>query len=303
MKSINLNQAHQVEKAKLNHALDKLKLRRPPPTKSTSASHLPKSHHIFTSVRIEIPKFGVPNILLRSPLFGIANSGNSRIGDRDLASYGGTSISVDGPQFTQTHLDVLMAVLQIYWRQSENTRRSLNINAILKELKRGTSGRHRRELKMQMKLLTTTRVLIVNRHGSTIFRGSLLLNEQKNTALDEFSIAVPFEFGNLFREGYTRIDLIERQRLKKDRLAKWLHMFYSSHAKPFALKVSTLYRLSGGTQKDKSGYKRLLRSALQKLVDERLLKTFEIDESDLVKVKRFPSASQARHLNRRRKSI
>ena len=57
-------------------------------------------------------------------------------------------------------------------------------------------------------------------------------------------------------DDWTGLQMQERLALKGKPLAAWLHGFYSSHAKPFPLKVETLHALSGSANKDMRDFKR-----------------------------------------------
>lgn len=82
-------------------------------------------------------------------------------------------------------------------------------------------------------------------------------------------------------------------------LALWLHGFYSSHAKPYAVKVETLHTLSGSGTHQLWKFKQNLKAALIDLEGVTGIKG--IIEGDLVAVERLPSPAQQRHLARRSK--
>ena len=90
-----------------------------------------------------------------------------------------------------------------------------------------------------------------------------------------------------------------RTALKGQPLAQWLHGFYASHARPYPMKVETLHKLCGSQAKRLADYRTDLRSALQKLAEVTGW-TWEIDDVDLVHIKKKPSSSQARHIARKK---
>ena len=94
------------------------------------------------------------------------------------------------------------------------------------------------------------------------------------------------------------VEFGQRMALKKRPLAHWLHGYYSSHAKPFPVKVETLHRLCGSQNTAIKGFKQELKSALEKL-EEVTHWRWEIDASDLVHLSKVPTVSQARYLLRR----
>ena len=70
----------------------------------------------------------------------------------------------------------------------------------------------------------------------------------------------------LFEDGYTHIEFAQRQKLRKQPLALWLHGFLSSHAAPYPLKISTIHRLSGSGAQMFRNFKYRLRKALVALI-------------------------------------
>ena len=101
---------------------------------------------------------------------------------------------------------------------------------------------------------------------------------------------------------HTLIDWEQRLALKGKDLARWLQLYFRSHAKPYAVKVATLHDLSGSRAKALknfragSGWRLMIWLRLAKLV------RWEIQPHDLVLVDRGPavSGSQRRHLGRNR---
>jgi hypothetical protein len=69
----------------------------------------------------------------------------------------------------------------------------------------------------------------------------------------------------LYGGGYTMVDRESRQALGKNNLAKWLQGFYSSHAKPYPMKLATLQKLCGSSEVLKN-FKIKVRKALDELV-------------------------------------
>ena len=84
----------------------------------------------------------------------------------------------------------------------------------------------------------------------------------------------------------------------KSTLAKWLHGFYSTHAKPYPYKVETLHNLCGSADKSLRSFRQKLKKALDELVSVGAIEGWDIDGDDLVSVQRTPSRAQQKHLNR-----
>ncbi len=101
---------------------------------------------------------------------------------------------------------------------------------------------------------------------------------------------------NLYEAGYSHIDWNQRMALGKSALAKWLHGFYATHAKPYPYKVETLHNLCGSVAAMKE-FKRMLKKALDDLVGAGAIESWSIDQYDLVIVQRTPSKAQQKHLS------
>lgn len=83
---------------------------------------------------------------------------------------------------------------------------------------------------------------------------------------------------------YTQVEWRQRQQLGP--LGKRLHGLYASHEKPFAMKVSTLWKGSGSGEKHLRSFRQSLRVALGELQTVGFLQSWRIDEHDLVHVER-----------------
>jgi hypothetical protein len=84
---------------------------------------------------------------------------------------------------------------------------------------------------------------------------------------------------------WTAIDFKQRQQLRRQPLAQPLHAFYSTHAKPYPIKLTTLQEVSGSRNPQPASFKRPVKQALQALVSLGFLLTFDV-EGDLVTVQR-----------------
>ena len=105
------------------------------------------------------------------------------------------------------------------------------------------------------------------------------------------------------RSNHTLIDWDQRKRLRGKDLARWLQLYFASHADPFPVKVETLRGLSGSKAGALKKFREGLRRGLQDLVDNGDLVAWEIDPTnDLVTVDRGAglSDSQRKHLSKRK---
>jgi len=117
---------------------------------------------------------------------------------------------------------------------------------------------------------------------------------------DTFALRLNPTLLEIYRAGWTGVDVGVRRQLRRKPLALWLHGWLSSNAQNYPTKLDTIRALSGSTNKQAAGFKRHLQDALSDLVTVGFLDGYGID-GDLVSVTRTPSPTQARHLARKRK--
>jgi hypothetical protein len=92
------------------------------------------------------------------------------------------------------------------------------------------------------------------------------------------------------RGGWSRIEWSQRQLLKGQPLAQWLHGFYTTHTEPFPYRVDTLHELCGSEIQMMKHFRAELREALAKIAAATGW-AWEIDAADLVHIHRTPSAT------------
>lgn len=240
---------------------------------------------------------GVPNSFLRSALFA-AVQGKDRpyLKETFLGAAQGISVKFTGIQLDQSDLDV--------WEQAAHLARLHPLgnvchfkgHAFLKAMGRGTGADDYKRLDATFNLLTACAVQI--RSGSRVFIGSPVHNCWRDERTREYKLVLDETIIALFRaDDWTGVQFAERLALKGKPLAKWLHGFYSSHAKPHPMKIETLHALSGSTNKDMPGFKRRLKEAFADLKEATgIVARFD---GDLVSVTREPSPAQRKHLARK----
>lgn len=240
---------------------------------------------------------GVPNAILRGALFGV---GQERIIHKKrtlIAAVEGYEIRFKGETFNQTDLDVLEGMLHLAMPHPLGKRVEFTVHSFLKELGRGTSGKHHEEFKEQMMRLVTGGIEITDTKARMTFMGTLVHKAYRDEDSSRYVVIFDKDMLNLYEAGYSHIDWGQRMQLGKSSLAKWLHGFYATHAKPYPYKVETLHNLCGSAAAMKE-FKRMLKKALDDLVGVGAIETWCIDPNDLVTVQRTPSRAQQKHLNR-----
>ncbi|WP_215777828.1 plasmid replication initiator TrfA [Paludibacterium sp. B53371] len=241
----------------------------------------------------------VPNGLLRSALFGVANSRHYLERER-LAAPDGIEIFYTGQRLDQDDLETYENVLHVARLHKIGESCRVSSYALLKLSGLSDSGKNRGTLVERLTRLRANAVEI--RQGQHIYIGGLLDQAYKDEKTRGWIIALNPKLGSLFApDQFTRIEWGIRHALKRKPLAQWLYGFYASHARPYPIKVETLRKLSGSETKRLDHFRENLRKALDAIsrtcgsFGEEFCYTICVDR-DLVHVTKAASASQRRHL-------
>lgn len=243
---------------------------------------------------------GVPNELSRSALFAAIDPRRKREYRRNqfIAAQGTYSIHYTGPQLDQSHSDVFQGILQIARGVHEGNEVHFTAHRLLKLIGRSTGGDQHKWLYMIFQDLTATSVAIV-KDGNRVFWDSLLRRGKGELETGQYTVEISRDLAKLFERGFTRIEWEQRHKLIRKPLAQWLQFYYASHAKPIPVSVAFLHEMSGSTNKDKRGFKRRLKEALDQIKAVGVISEWHIDpKTNIVHVTRIPSPSQLKHLNR-----
>ena len=241
---------------------------------------------------------GVPNAILRGALFGVGQERTVHKKRTLVAAVEGYEIRFKGETFNQTDLDVLEGMLHLAMPHPLGKRVEFTVHSFLKALGRGTSGKHHEEFKEQVMRLVTGGIEITDTKARVTFMGTLVSKAFREEDSGRYVVIFDKDMLNLYEAGYSHIDWNQRMALGKSTLAKWLHGFYSTHAKPYPYKVETLHNLCGSADKSLRSFRQKLKKALDELVCVRAIDSWIIDQNDLVTVQRTPSRAQQKHINR-----
>jgi len=251
---------------------------------------------------------GVPNIALRSALFGAVRRGPRRyLKSERMASVEGMEILYTGERLDQGDLDVWEAVLHFIRQQELGRECRFTAYAMLKMLGKADTVRNREILHQRLLRLRANAVEV--RCGRFIYIGGLIDEAFKDEKTHEYVVVANPRIKVLFeRDQFTLVDWAVRLELAGHPLAQWLHGFYASHAKPYAYSVAKLHELCGSEAADLSDWKtKELRKSLDLVCTacEKHGQTFRSEiRDDLVHVVRQPSKSQRKHLaGRARKPV
>ena len=241
---------------------------------------------------------GVPNAILRGALFGVGQERTVYKRRTLVAAVEGYEIRFKGEAFNQTDLDVLEGMLHVAMPHPLGKRVEFTVHSFLKALGRKTSGEQHEQFKEQVTRLIGGVIEITDTKAKVTFMGTLVSKAFREDESGRYVVIFDKDMLNLYEAGYSHIDWNQRMALGKSTLAKWLHGFYATHAKPYPYKVETLHNLCGSTDKSLRSFRQKLKRALNELVSVGAIEIWSIDQDDLVTVQRTPSRAQQKHLNR-----
>jgi hypothetical protein len=236
---------------------------------------------------------GTPNDFLRSALFAAIQSKDRKMLDGVvLVSQKNMTVRFTGKQLNQEDLDVWEAILHLSNKIPLGTEVSLTGYSILKALKLPIGGEQRRRLEESIDRLTGCfiKLDLTEENSRYKYGGSLIEKYLKNENTGHYLVVMSRELTRLFApDDWTAINFDQRLQLRSKLLAQFLHGYYSSHAKPYPVKISTLRELSGSVNKQPASFKRQVKTALDTLTKIGFLEGYSVDD-DVVTVKRVPKS-------------
>lgn len=247
---------------------------------------------------------GVPNLCLRSALFGVIRRGRRRaVKGEQVAAVKGLAIRYTGWRLDQGDFDVLAHALHLTGRHRKGDSAAKNfvrfkVKGFLKAIGRQAGKSGREWLKDSLRRLTATAVEIsMDTHHpydvteTLSYAGSLVEEFYYNDREQTYFLRINPKLATLFDAGWTRLEWRQRLLLKTD-LAKWLHGFYASHRTPYPVKVATLHHLCGSESRRLVDFRRNLRVAMEELVAAGAVATWRISQEDKVHVDRHHNRQQ-----------
>ncbi len=239
---------------------------------------------------------GVPNLYLRSALFGVIRRGQRKaVKGEIIAAVKGLDIRYTGWKLDQGDFDVLVQALHIQNHPLERTPEyyiRFQVKSFLRSIGRQPGKSGREWLKDCFRRLTATAVEIdidtnsIFMLGRNTYAGSLIDEFYYNDQEQTYFLKINPKLTQLFDAGWTQLQWQQRLCLKTN-LAKWLHGFYASHRSPYPMKVATLKCLCGSDFKRLVDYRRSIRKALDELVNVGAIQSWQIDAKDKLHVQRF----------------
>lgn len=245
------------------------------------------------------PTRGVPNVALRSALFGAIAKGKRRYVEREqLAALGDIQILYTGQRLDQGDLDAYQSVLHAARHQAMGEQCRVTSYALLKLMGKTDSGKNRATLHNRLTRLRANAVEI--KHGRYNYIGGLINEAFRCEKTQEWVIVLTPKLRVLFAaDEFTHIEWAVRHALDGQPLAQWLHGFYASHAKPYPMKIETLHRLCGSETADLWKFAQTLRKALNAVTEASAVHGGRFNytvRGDVVHIEKIAKGTQRRHL-------
>lgn len=230
------------------------------------------------------PLRATPNSFLRSALFpAIKPSDRKALTRKILASHRDITVRFTGIQFSQSDLDVWEEAVHLARHHPLGAECHFSAHAFLKALDRNTGKSDHEWLKDVVSRLTSATVEIT--HEGKTYGGHLIDEFYRDEPLGVYRMVLNKKLLGLFDAGYTQVPAEERKKLRRAPLASWLFSYYSTHRKPYPLKVESLHALCGSNVQNIRKFRQNLKAALERLVDIGVLVSWEI-KADKVYVQR-----------------
>lgn len=211
---------------------------------------------------------GVPNVALRSALFGVSPT---RSGERPylegalVATPENAAILYTGQRLDQGDLDVWQGVLHLARRAALGDRCQFTAYELLKLTGKADTGGNRHSLHRRLVRLQATSIELTHRvadHTAT-YSGSLVPEITRDNTTRVYTVVLNPTLRSLFdRSQFTYVDWRIRRELHGKPLAQWLQGNYTSHAKPYPMSVQRLRSLSGSETKSMASFRQTLKKAV-----------------------------------------
>lgn len=226
---------------------------------------------------------GTAIAFIRSATFGVVKRGRrEEMVERRMPAPEGLEIEYTGKRLDQNDLSAFMVACDLYRERSEAGVTRFTMYEILKRLGLKNSGQTQKAVLQRFDRMSMASVRV--RVGRKYVAGGLLsLARDKNT--DEILLRPNVLLQDLFvGDRWQRIDRDIRMALGSDQLAMWLHSFYSSHHRPYPIKVATLREWCGSETKELRRFRQQLKDAMTRWQRIEPLLSWEIDENDCLVV-------------------
>lgn len=230
------------------------------------------------------------NLLARSPLFGVLKKGTRKSINGLIKNVDGIFIIFEGIELEQADLNVWLEILSQSFSKSDDgycfTGAVITLRSVLREIGRSGGGNNEKWLLESIERLKQAHVSAID--DQYVFRGNLLQYVDKTNKSGHYTVLIDSSLTHLYgKNGWSEINLNQKNRLKKNQLAQWLFCFYSTYLNADqipAFEVEFLHRLSGSHAASLSGFRRSLNNALS-LIQREIFWVCNIDQKDYVQIR------------------
>lgn len=237
-----------------------------------------EDQYLPISKKTHIP---APNVVLRSALFGVVKRGSRKYEKNVLkATLNGYTVKFTGEQLDQSDLDVWLECLQRCQESPLGHTVRFAAHNFLLSIQRNTGKSDHEWLKSSLLRLKANAVEISD--GKYTYIGSIIDLIYRDELTGENCLVLNSKISACFGDaGWTGITKETRLKLKGKPLTQWLYGFYSSHSKPFSVKVATLKELCSSEIKELYKFRQILQKSLTELSEVTGWQC-EIDQTDKV---------------------
>jgi hypothetical protein len=242
----------------------------------------------------------VPNDMIRSALFGVVQRGRRKMLDKqEIPATPGWKLYYTGRRLDQIDLDIWLEVMHHARNLVPGEKIRFTLRSVLRALKHHDGASAYKWIKERLESMTLGGFSYESddgkRSGAT---GSLLrefhIDETTGEGVAETNPRLRYLYNSI-----TYLDCTERLALDTQ-LAKWLHALLASHARWIPTKVKTMMKQSGASYSRLRDFRTDLRGALDVLKARGVIRSWDIDVSDLVHIEKGGTPSQQRHVARLR---
>lgn len=252
---------------------------------------------------------GIPNGFLRSALCSAQrfdkNNHRLMLENVKIVSVAGVDIRYHGVELDQADLDVWETAVHIMRGAPLNEPLLLSLADFFRVLGKSSGGSMQRDL--MARLIRLRGATITIHQDKYHYVGGLIDEGAIDEDTNKLMIRMNPKIINLFqKDQFTHVNLEIKRGLMKQPIALFLYRFYASHAAPFPLKLETIHKLCRSNAKNMTDFKKNVLKSLKKIseVCEENGESFCYEfKDDLLHVKKSGSASQQRHLERKKASL
>jgi hypothetical protein len=233
----------------------------------------------------------VPNMALRSALFGVIKKGKRRYMKQEfIAALGGMEVTYTGIRLDQADLDVYESLLYLLREEPLGKQCKFTLYSFLKLIGLTDTSENRKSIDTSFLRLRAC-ALIVNTERS-VYMGNFVESTWADEETQEWLVSLNLSIKTLFTpDQYTLTQWDERKALAGHHLAQWIHCFYAGHTKPYPIKIEMLHKLSRSEFKCMRDFKEKLIQAIDAVVEASGGNFLYEIIGDLIHVVKTPSAS------------